>query len=412
VIIGGNVVGFALIGIALFITHRESAARSRAEESLRESEALFRGAAEASLDAFYVLKSVRDVNGKIADFKFIDANERGAQMVSIPRDKLIGQNLCELLPINRTAGFFDKYAVVVETGQPYEEELQLNNSSINANWVRYQVVPVGDGIAITSRDISSRKKAEAKLRAFARQLQEKNSELQGFAYVASHDLQEPLRKIQAFGDRLETKAAARLNDQERDYLARMRGAAKRMQGLIEALLSYSRVTSTASTFEQIDVGEVLESVLQDLEIRIEQNAEKVNVGPMPTLDGDVIQLRQLFQNIIGNSLKYHRPGVPPVVTVKAEQASEGDSCVITISDNGIGFEPKYAETIFGVFQRLHGREEYEGTGVGLAICRKIIERHSGTIRAEGKLGVGAIFIISLPLNQSEQTDLESPANVS
>ena len=239
----------------------------------------------------------------------------------------------------------------------------------------------------------------AKVQARDDALQRSNRELAEFAYVASHDLQEPLRKIQAFGDRLKMKSAAALGLDGCDYLARMQNAAHRMQTLINDLLSYSRVTTKAQPFAPVDLGVVAREVLADLEISIEQTGGRVDIGPLPTIDADALQMRQLLQNIIGNALKYRRKDVPPVVQVSGH--GNGDAAVqITVQDNGIGFDVKYADRIFGVFQRLHGRDEYEGTGVGLAICKKIAERHGGRITAHGQPGHGATFVVTLPLQQS------------
>ncbi len=262
------------------------------------------------------------------------------------------------------------------------------------------------------QEVEDRRRAEELVRATAVELGRSNEELEQFAYIASHDLQEPLRKIQAFGDRLRTRNRERLDDQGKDYLDRMLKAAARMRSLIEDLLSYSRVTTKGQPFARVDLNVIADGVLSDLETRIHETDAAVDVGPLPTIDADPTQLRQLLQNLIGNALKFHRPGVPPAVTVRAEVLpAEGDAdappvCRLTVADNGIGFEEKYVDRIFQVFQRLHGRLEYEGTGVGLAICRKIAERHGGTITARSEPGVGATFTVTLPTRQPNHTHAE------
>jgi len=228
-------------------------------------------------------------------------------------------------------------------------------------------------------------------------LQRSNHELQDFAYVASHDLQEPLRKIQAFGDRLKTKCAAALTDDGRDYLERMQNAASRMQTLINDLLAFSRVTTKGQPFELVELSRVAREVLSDLEVRIEQTGARIEVADLPTLDADPMQMRQLLQNLIGNALKFRREHFKPLVKVSSRPVN-GAHCELRVEDNGIGFDMKYLERIFGMFQRLHGREHYEGTGVGLAICRKIAERHGGQITAESAPGRGATFIVTLPVH--------------
>ena len=274
------------------------------------------------------------------------------------------------------------------------------------------------GILFNLRDVTERRESEDRLRAFAAKLERSNRELQDFAYVASHDLQEPLRKVQAFGDRLNRKYAESLADEARDYIKRMRDASGRMQVLINDLLTFSRITTKAQPFAPVDLKRVAAEVVSDLEIRIEQTKAKVEIGDLPEIEADSLQMRQLLQNLIGNALKFHRADVPPMIKIYAENlqtnigafsingetmTTEADEelCKICIEDNGIGFDEKYLDRIVTVFQRLHGRSEYEGSGVGLAVCRKIVERHEGKITAESASGKGSKFIVSLPLKQVE-----------
>jgi PAS domain S-box-containing protein len=253
------------------------------------------------------------------------------------------------------------------------------------------------GIRSFMIDITERKRAEKALEIQARELARSNAELEQFAYVASHDLQEPLRKIRAFGDRLREKHAAELGDDGRDYLARMLNAAARMQTLIQDLLTLSRVTSQPRPFGPVDLADVVRNVVSDLESRIEHLAGRVEVAALPVLIADRMQMAQLFQNVIGNALKFHKPGEPPVVKVRSELTGDDPAASrIVVEDNGIGFEEKYLDRIFQVFQRLHARNEYEGSGIGLAICRRIVERHGGRITATSSPGVGTTFLITLP----------------
>lgn len=251
----------------------------------------------------------------------------------------------------------------------------------------------------------------AELNASTEALMRSNRELEQFASVASHDLQEPLRKIQAFGDRLQDRFGDQLTDQGKDYLGRILSSASRMRRLIDDLLSFSRVASKAQPFVLTDLGTLLAEVVSDLEGRLQQTEGRVEVGALPALEADPMQMQQLFQNLIANGLKFNRPGVPPVVRVQGHVTTntvnrEGYGPVrmveLTVQDNGIGFEEIYLDRIFNVFQRLHGRNEYEGTGMGLAICRKIVERHGGTITAKSNLGEGATFVVHLPLQQPKQ----------
>ncbi len=257
------------------------------------------------------------------------------------------------------------------------------------------------------------------LKSRTEELTRSNIELEQFAFIASHDLQEPLRKVQAFGDMLANQFRATLGNEGCDYLQRMQGAANRMQGLINDLLNYSRITTKAQPFVPVDLSDVARLVLNDLETRIHDTGGRVVLGPLPTLDAEPTQMRQLLQNLIGNALKYRRKTEPPVVTVRSRVLepdseaflSQGEAvqfCEITVEDNGIGFEQKYVDRIFAPFERLHGRSEYEGTGMGLAICRKIVERHGGTITARSVPDQGSTFIVTLPLQQPRGAPNDEP----
>lgn len=241
--------------------------------------------------------------------------------------------------------------------------------------------------------------ANTKLRLYAGQLERSNRELQDFAYVASHDLQEPLRKIQAFGDRLRLRLGSALDTDSTDYLQRMVGAAVRMQTLINDLLEFSRITTRAKPFESVPLSHIVREVLDDLEVRIEETGAKIEVMPLPAIDADPTQMRQLLQNLIGNALKFGSKERRLDIRIASRSfEAEGAGWIeLSVSDNGIGFDPKYAERIFGLFQRLHARTDYAGSGVGLAICRKIVDRHNGRIVAVGKPGEGATFVVSLPI---------------
>lgn len=248
------------------------------------------------------------------------------------------------------------------------------------------------------------------------ELARSNSELQQFASIASHDLQEPLRKIQTFSNRLKDKYSTELTDQGRDYLKRMQNAAERMQTLIDDLLILSRVTTKAQPFVAVNLNQITQEVLSDLEIRIQQCDNCVTVSELPTIDADPVQMRQLLQNLISNALKFHYPGQTQLIKVysqkleNTENTTRGSSSLewleIIVEDNGIGFDEKYLDRIFNVFQRLHTRSEYEGTGMGLAICRKIAERHGGSITGKSTLGQGAKFIVTLPKQQRKGENLE------
>ena len=249
-------------------------------------------------------------------------------------------------------------------------------------------------------DITDRKHAEEEIQRYASQLELSNRELQDFAFVASHDLQEPLRKIQAFGDQLKTEYGERLDAEGRDYLARMHNAAVRMQALIQALLNYSRVTTKARPFSRTDLAAIAREVGGDLEARIMETGGRMEIGDLDAIEADPTQMRQLIQNLVGNALKFHGDEKPVVkVYGRSDGHVRNGQYQIFVEDNGIGFDEKYLDRIFTPFQRLHGRGAYEGTGIGLAVCRKIVDRHGGSITAKSAPGKGSTFIVTLPAKQ-------------
>jgi len=245
------------------------------------------------------------------------------------------------------------------------------------------------------RDITARKRAEDALRESNARLEASNQDLADFAAAASHDMQEPLRKIQAFSDLLKMSYGAALDEQGRQYLDRMYSAAERMRTLVRDLLALSRVTKAPPAAEVVDLAAVAREVVGDLEARIQAVEGRVEIGELPPVRADPTQMRQLLQNLIGNALKFHRKDAPPEVALSGARM-DGGWCRVEVRDNGIGFEEQYAEAVFAPFRRLHGRGEYDGTGLGLSVCRRIVERHGGTITARSRPGVGSTFVITLP----------------
>jgi signal transduction histidine kinase len=253
-------------------------------------------------------------------------------------------------------------------------------------------------ILLSIEDVTARRMNEEHLASQRLELQRSNEALEEFASVASHDLQEPLRKIVSFGERLDMAIGATLDGDARTYLDRMLSSAERMRVLINDLLAYSRITANARPFEPADLGQIAAEVVADLDAAILSAGARIEVEPLPVIQADALQMRQLLQNLISNALKYRREDVASVVTITAS-AADGRSCTLAVTDNGIGFKQRYAEQIFKMFERLHGRGQYDGSGIGLAICQKIVHRHGGTISATGRPGEGATFSITLPIMQ-------------
>ena len=341
-------------------------------------------------------------------------NPAAAKLTGWKVEELIGKSEQEVfhhLPPNGASGSTN---FINRNGEHLADQVffRKDGTSFPVEYVRTPILEKEKmvGAVVIFKDITERKRTEEALARKAAELARSNAELEQFAYVASHDLQEPLRKIQAFGDRLKSKCDAVQLQEGRDYLERMQSAAARMQTLINDLLTFSRIISTTQPFVQVDLGAVTKEVLTDLEVRIEQTKAKVEVGELPTIEADPLQIRQLLQNLVGNALKFQPPNAQPLIKIQAQivkspfaggpDATPNDEvCELIVQDNGIGFDEKYLDKIFGMFQRLHGRTEYEGTGVGLAVCRRITDRHGGTITARSKPGEGAAFIAALPLRQ-------------
>ena len=413
VIVVGTSCAIFILLVAAWMIVRDVPARRKAEEALAKERKLLRILIETIPDRIYV----KDLEER---YVLDNAAHRSYLKVKDPGE-VEGRTARDFFPVEMAEVYHEDEAAVIRNDKPIlNQEEPSWDSEGNLIWLSTSKVPLHDtegklmGILCINSDISDRKNADEKLKQFAAQLERSNQELREFASVASHDLQEPLRKIMAFGDRLKSKCGDALGEQGLEYLGRMQNASSRMQTLIEDLLTLSRVTSMARPFEEVDLGEIARGVLSDLETRIERTDATVDVGELPTIQADPLQMRQLFQNLLSNALKFQKPGVKPHVTLSAriiptkEYELAGslpaeEVCEITVTDNGIGFDAKYGEQIFALFQRLHGRLEYEGTGIGLAVCRKITDRHGGNIVANSREGCGATFIVSLPVNQTNNT---------
>ncbi|MEL7228994.1 MAG: PAS-domain containing protein [Pseudomonadota bacterium] len=338
--------------------------------------------------------------------RLIVANQRYLDLYGFSADVVKpGATLREILTYSVSLGNYTPEEAEVALEQREARSTLMERSTVKQRLKDGRVIavmnePMADGGTIaTYTDITESERQARELESYNAKLEASNRELQDFAYVASHDLQEPLRKIEAFGDRLQRKHGDDLPEQGQMYIDRMQDAAGRMRRLINDLLSYSRITTKGKDPVDINTDELLAGVLNDLSVRIEETNATVTVGDLPNLMADETQMRQLFQNLIGNALKFSRPGVDPAISVTGEE--ENGQLVFKIADNGIGFENRFKDQIFTIFQRLHGRLEYEGTGVGLATVRKIVERHNGTIDADGRPNEGATFIVTLPLGNEE-----------
>jgi PAS domain S-box-containing protein len=399
----GEIIGFINLG-------QDITERRQMEETLNRERSLLQTLIDNLPDAIYA----KDTDGRKTLVNAADLKNLRRQSVA----EVIGRSDFDLFPQEIAEKFFADDMRVFE-GQPVINRVEyILNEAGEMRWLMTSKLPLRDpagkiiGLVGIGRDITERKVAEdalrfseAKLRQFTVQLERSNRDLQDFAYVASHDLQEPLRKIVVFGERLKEKCGETLDPVPRDYLERMQKAAARMQTLINDLLAFSRVTTKARPFAPVNLAEAAGEVVGDLETRIEQVNGRVEIGDLPVVESEPLLIRQLLQNLIGNALKFRRPETPPVVTLSARKfadASGREMCELTVTDNGIGFDEKYVDRIFNVFQRLHARSEYEGNGMGLAIVKKIALHHGGDITAKSRPGGGSSFILTLPVKQSNK----------
>jgi PAS domain S-box-containing protein len=366
-------------------------------DRLRESEDRFRALFEDAPVACHEI----DRDGIV-----LRVNRAECALLGFEPHEMIGRSLWDFnAPEGRDAGREVLRQILEDQNRQkfYEREYTRRDGTTIVLEIHPRLIRDASNRAVGVRsfliDVTQRVRAEQKLQLQAQELSRSNAELAQFAYVASHDLQEPLRKILAFGDRLKTRHGTELSEEGCDYLTRMQNAAARMQVLIEDLLSLSRVASRPKAMAAVDLADVVRTVVSDLEPRMAQIGGRVQTGFLPVILGDRVQIAQLLQNLIGNGLKFHKAGQAPLVKVHCELDRAGPnagSVRIVIEDNGIGFDEKYLDRIFQVFQRLHGRSEYEGNGIGLTICRKIAERHGGSISASSAPGQGARFVVTLP----------------
>ena len=376
--------------------------RKQTEQALKESEERFRLMAEQAPIIIWQSDTTGGctyLNRRWNDF----TGQKGAES--------LGSGWVSAIHPEDAPYTFSVYEQAIQNRERYEVEYRLRRYDGKYHWILASGVPRytanGDfvGFVGTCHDFTDRKKVEEDLQKYAWLLERRNRELEQFATIASHDLQEPLRKIQVFSDMLYNLVP----DEGKDYILRMQKSVKRMQTLISDLLALSRVNRKGQPFKMVDLNKVLEAVLEDMQVAIEEVGATVQVGPLGQVFADEGQVRQLFQNLVDNALKYHREHTPPIVKIygRAErQAVDGEPCYrTTVEDNGIGIAPEFYERIFEPFQRLHGLSQYPGSGMGLTICKKIMDRHDGTMTVASVSGQGSTFSFTLPVQaRSDSTD--------
>lgn len=381
--------------ILFYAVHRDITERKGAEKALRQSEQRLRLIAETIDDVFWMADLTSDSLAYVSP-----ACERvWGQPLEVVRKSFMAF-LDAVHPDDR-AQLRAAVGACMKDPKPFKHEYRVIRPDGTVAWVCDHGFPVGDGnghvnyVVGLARDVTHRKSMEEAVRIHSEKLARSNAELERFAYVASHDLQEPLRMVASFTQLLAKRYSGRLDETADRYIHYAVDGAKRMQELIVDLLAYSRVNSKELDFKTTPCEAVVAGVLQNLQAAIDESNASVKWDPLPTLLADPGQLRQLFQNLLGNAIKF-RGESPPQVHISAVE--EGESWVFSVRDNGIGLDPDQSDRIFQVFQRLHGRTEYPGTGIGLAICKKVVERHGGKIWVESRPGAGSTFRFTLPIS--------------
>ncbi|MBC8153135.1 MAG: PAS domain-containing protein, partial [Bacteroidetes bacterium] len=411
-------VSVAPLNDGLVVTFVDITEAKQAALALEAQTVMMRDIVNGAINGIVLLEAIREqatgtdgpTEGPIVDFYIRAANQATLTMTGIDPEQLINKRLSDVFFSGDSREFLATYIETVETGEARRIEAYY---SLGANglegWFDTSAVKQGEnGVVLTFFNTTEAKKAELGRQALIAELQRSNANLEQFAYIASHDLQEPLRKVTAFGDVLQDQFASVLGETGGDIVQRMQSAAGRMQILIKDLLAYSRVASKRDPFKPIDINQIVADVLVDLETVIQEKAAVVVMESLPRMPGDAIQIRQLFQNLLSNALKFSRPGLAPTIRIDCRLARGHEFDIVPdvesrrrfycldVIDNGIGFEPKHAERIFQVFQRLHTRSQYAGTGIGLAIVQKVVDNHKGYILAESQPGRGTTFRILLP----------------
>lgn len=362
----------------------------------------------AAPTGMFTISPVLNQNGELSDFRFVMVNSTVGDYLGQSPDVLEGELASRWFPEYMSNGVFEMYKSSYETGVAHQKEI-YDTTDGHDNYLDLQSAKIDEHVLVCITDHTTLRKSQLKLEQTVKALERSNTHLEDFAQAASHDMKEPIRKILTFTDRLKSSLEPRITKAEHSLFDRIEHSAARMGLLVDDLLEFSHVSEQPRQYEAVNLNEKVERVLSDLELAIEEKNATIQAGPLPTVQGNRRQLQQLFQNLLSNALKYSKPGVPPSIHIHSRKVKGKDALphlrpemsnryffLIAISDNGIGFEQRYAEQIFKMFQRLHERSEYSGTGVGLSIARKVAENHNGFLWAEGELNKGATFKVLLP----------------
>ena len=396
------------MGDGFVVTFSDVSALKQATKAIKKASEELITVVDTSQTGIFLFSPVFGGDGTVTDFRFRMANRQLGLYVGQEPTALIGQLGSQWFPNYLTNGLFEQCRKAYLTERTQRFDFHYDGGGIDA-WLDILVTKMGDAVLVTFTDYTNLKKLQQQLEDTIDGLKRSNANLERFAYVASHDLQEPLRKIQSFGDLLQSRYGPLLGEEGTSLIGRMQVSANRMSNLIRDLLAYSRLSAQTGVLEKVALQPLVSRVLDDLELSIRETGATVHTDYLPNVPGDELQLRQLMQNLLTNALKFRVPGRSPVVRIEGELMAATDLppnvqplkraatyLRLTISDNGIGFDPMYKSRIFQVFQRLHGRSQYEGTGIGLAIVQKVVENHGGAVTATSEPGQGATFAVYLP----------------
>jgi signal transduction histidine kinase len=397
-------IGFGILAIGIFVfTFLNNLLISKKRKWL---EGFLESVLNTSQNGIAHYKAIRE-QGRIVDFRIEFLNNSMNHLLDLNPRSPIGKNLSE-----SKSNFFDtvlvnKFIEVVETGQPTEFETFFRKDGVE-RWLLVSLAKLDDGLTASFHDISQLKRFETELQAKIKDLERSNTELEQYAYVASHDLQEPLRKIRSFGSYLQDSQAEKLDEKGQQLLVKIMSSAERMSSLIRDVLTFSSLKKQTD-FVPVNLDDVLNTVLSDLDLLLVQKGATVKSDPLPTVEAIPLQMTQLFYNLVNNSLKFARENEPTLIRISCRALppeerrpsfiKNGRYFEITVQDNGIGFNMEHNEQIFGLFKRLNNKQLYSGSGIGLSLCRKVVQNHGGEIFATGKEDEGASFYIYLPEKQ-------------
>ena len=373
---------------------------SERTQELNESQSFLQAVLSSTHYGIASYEPIKDADNTIIDFKITFSNEEVPKNFGLKTVDVIGKTCKEMYPGIFDNGIFEKLVECMESGDCQDYQISIEREG-GEMWLDAVIEKVNNSVTVTSKNITAEKIAARHLEEINIELERKNKELESFNYIASHDLQEPLRKIMLFYSRILDKDKNNLSEDSIGYFSSIKNAAERMQHLIQALLSYSTANYTDMSFEKTDLNKLLGEVNSDLEDMIVAKNAVIESELLPKISVIPFQFRQLLANLISNGIKYSKKDVAPIIRITTELSNEGEFggrkfLKIHISDNGIGFEQQYEDKIFELFQRLHGKNEFVGTGIGLAICKKIIDNHKGFIKVRSEPDKGSVFTIGLP----------------